>query len=879
MNSHTPNTPTITPAPGPSDLSEHTPMMRQYLAIKAEHPEELLFYRMGDFYELFFDDAREAARLLDITLTARGQSAGEPIPMCGVPFHAVEGYLARLVRLGRAVAICEQVGDPSTSKGPVARQVQRIVTPGTLTDEALVEAGLGSQLLAVNFAADQRIGIALLDLSGGTIVTEETDLNGLIEALHKHRPAEALLHTDLPQAVVDEVGAAVDSVRMLDGIRFDAPGASARLGEHFGYDVCAIKQIDADSPCLGAAWVALEYARHTQCQELTFVNQLILREDQQLIGMDPGTRRNLEIDRRVNGDTTATLFALLNTTATAMGARLLQQWLNEPLREQGAALARQNWLRAALTGTHTDIFRTLLRGIGDLSRVLSRIALGSASPRDLKRLGLALAQIPAMASALQVLDDRLADELRDALDDFDELHALLERAIIEEPPATIRDGGFIARGFSAELDELLDMTANSAQWLAELEAKERERTGISTLKVGYNRVHGYYIETSKAQAKDMPEQYTRRQTLKNAERFISPELKTFEEQALSAQSRALQMEKALYSDLLETLNRHQDSLRRMAEVLASVDVLACLAERAQALGFVPPTFTATNGIDIRGGWHPVVKAASITPFIANDLQLHDQRHMLILTGPNMGGKSTYMRQTALICLLAYVGSYVPAAAAELGPLDRIFTRIGAADDLAGGRSTFMVEMTETAHILHNASAHSLVLLDEIGRGTSTYDGLALAWACAEHLASQQRPLTLFATHYFELTSLPQSFPQLDNVHMSAQEHADNIVFLYRVAPGPANQSYGIAVAKLAGVPASVLASAEQQLARLEALGAQPSQGDLFSAPSSPSPPAKASGNARAEALQARLTALQPDQLTPLEALNLLYELRSELLDG
>ena len=863
------------------DTSQHTPMMQQYLGIKAEHPDELLFYRMGDFYELFFEDAKVAAALLDITLTARGHSSGEPIAMCGVPFHAVDSYLARLVKQGRSVAIVEQVGDPATSKGPVARQVQRIITPGTLTDDNLLEGLHASVLMAIK-PQGSVFGIAFMDLSNSHIeVMEIADQSALDDFLHQVRPTEILLQENIDLKVTFKA-----STRRLQRSQFDNNAALRQLNTHFGHNVVDVTGIRLDSPLLGATCAVLTYAKQTQCQDLKFIQKIRhLSQSQQLI-LDAQSRRNLEIDQRVNGAQDLTLYALMNTTQTPMGGRLLRRWLNEPSRNKDIVEARQAWVTASIGQRCTGHLQTLLKGIGDLERILTRIALGSASPRDLDRLRNALTRIPAVREQANQLDVSLQRQLADKLPNFTPLQTLLDAALIEAPPATIRDGGFIAAGFSDALDKLNQLTQNSAAWLAELELKERNRTQISTLKVGFNRVHGYYIETSKANHGDIPADYIRRQTLKNAERYITEELKQFEEEALSAQSRALQLEKRLYDELVADVFEHYADLRQACEAIAQTDVLACFAERAETLDFAPPEFQDAPGIFIDEGWHPVVKAASPNPFIGNTLKLGGQTlehpkpqqeensalpQMLILTGPNMGGKSTFMRQTALICLLAYCGSYIPAKTARIGPLDRIFTRIGAADDLAGGRSTFMVEMTETAHILHNATPHSLVLLDEIGRGTSTYDGLALAWAVAEHLAIKTNALTLFATHYFELTSLPAQLPNVGNVHMSATEHQGDIIFLYSVDPGPASQSYGIQVAKLAGVPRSVLQKAREKLAGFEQGNTDPLQPDLFRLAT------PVSGKTQEEELVLeQLEQLNADELSPKQALTLIYEIQAKL---
>jgi len=857
--------------PGDSPLVSHTPMMQQYLQIKAEHPNELVFYRMGDFYELFFEDAKVAADLLDITLTARGHSAGDPIPMCGVPFHAADAYLAKLVKLGRAVAICEQVGDPATTKGPVERQVQRIITPGTLTDEALLDGHQSSLLMAVK-PYNGHFGVACLDLSSPHLeVTEVTGAQGLSDLLSQRRPTELIYpaNAELPRS--PDLNS-----RALSDTLFNNSSALLQLQQHFGHDVTTVNEIDPDSPILGAAAAAMAYAKETQRQPLHFIQQIRHLQFRSQLLLDAQTRRNLEIDVRVNGAHDHTLFALMNTTQTPMGGRLLRRWLNEPSQDVDEISARQLWVTSAIERHAADALQTILSGVGDLERILTRIALGSATPRDLDRLRRSLALLPSLSKQADMVDAPLQQTLAAALPEFGELRQLLDSALVESPPATIRDGGFIAEGFDADLDKLLALTNHSAQWLADLELSERQRTQIATLKVGYNRVHGYYIETSKASSGEIPPEYIRRQTLKNAERYITPELKQFEEEALSAQSRALALEKALYTTLLERVNAQHEALRRTAQAISQIDVLACFAERAQSLDFSAPVFSPEIGIHISGGWHPVVKAASTAPFIANDLALGEVDRMLILTGPNMGGKSTYMRQIALICLLAYCGSYVPAQSARIGPLDRIFTRIGAADDLTSGRSTFMVEMTETANILHNASSQSLVLLDEIGRGTSTYDGLALAWAVAEHLACITHCMTLFATHYFELTSLPQATPGVGNLHLSATEHRGDIVFLYRVEEGPASQSYGIQVAKLAGVPRSVLKQARSKLTSLEQNNIDTQQPDLFTLSSPPDNPALTAEAAAESATLERLEQLDIDHMSPRDALDTLYDLQALL---
>ncbi len=834
-------------------------MMQQYLRIKAEHPDTLLFYRMGDFYELFYDDARRAAKLLEITLTARGQSGGQPIPMCGVPYHAATGYLARLVRLGESVAICEQIGDPATSKGPVERRVERVVTPGTLTEEALLDAAGDSRLAGI-CGSGGRFGIAWLELAGGRFCVEEVANEAALRTeLARLKPTEILLPDDPTLAAVC---APLAFCRTRDALEFDADLARATLTRHLGTHDLRGFGCDDLTLALGAAAAVLSFAKGTYRQSLEFIDGLTRVMPDATVLLDAPTRRNLEIDQRIDGSRDNTLFAVLNTTRTPMGARMLRDWLNAPSRDRGVVLARQRAVAALLEAYADEVLAGPLHDIGDLERVLTRIALRSAAPRDLARLRDALVVLPDIRVSLGTLvDDRLRT-LAVSLGNFESIQQLLTRALAEELPATLRDGGVIADGYDAQLDTLRNATTNAGQWLIDLEARERERTGISSLKVGYNRVHGYYIESNRAAAASVPPDYVRRQTLKNAERYITPELKAFEDDALTGQSRALARERALFDELLDAINEHSARLRACASALAELDVLASMAERARRLKLVAPEFSDDSGFDIDAGRHLVVEHVQSAPFIANDLRLDAARRMLIVTGPNMGGKSTYMRQAALIVLLAYTGSFVPARSARIGPVDRIFTRIGAADDLSGGRSTFMVEMSEAANILHNATPQSLVLLDEIGRGTSTYDGLALAWACASYLARELRAFTLFATHYFELTALAEQLPGVANVHLAATEHRQQIVFLHAVREGPASQSYGIQVARLAGVPNAVLANARRKLEELEVTAAAAvavPQIDLFAAPDR-------------NPLRDQLAALDPDALSPRDAHALLADL-------
>ncbi|MBF8222340.1 DNA mismatch repair protein MutS [Halomonas sp. 328] len=847
----------------------HTPMMQQFLKIKRDHPDVLLFYRMGDFYELFYEDAKRAAALLDITLTQRGQSAGAPIPMAGVPYHSAEGYLARLVAAGESVAICEQIGDPATSKGPVERKVVRIVTPGTLYDEALLDARRDNLLLAVH-PRQGLWGLAWLELSSGRFGVLEVEGEGeMLAELQRLDPAEVLVGEDLelPPQLAERRG-----LRRQSAWLFDAESAQRILCDQFGVQDLRGFGCAHLETALTAAGVLIDYARDTQRSRLPHVTAIGVESRDDAVVIDAASRRNLEIDINLGGGTDNTLASVLDTTTTAMGSRLLKRWLNRPLRDATLVTQRQAAVTLLLEAEGYSGLREALKPIGDCERILARVALYSARPRDLARLRDALIALPELAAVLTGYPEGSSlDELKRQIRPYPELADTLGRALVENPPVVIRDGGVIAEGFDAELDEHRGLAEHAGDYLVRLETRERERTGLPGLKVGYNRVHGYYIEIPRAQAKEAPADYIRRQTLKNAERFIIPELKEFEDKALSAKSRALAREKLLYDGLLDTLNAELEALQATSRALAALDVLTTFAERAEALDFTRPTLEASPGLEIRGGRHPVVEQVSDGPFVPNDLVMDDERRMLVITGPNMGGKSTYMRQAALIALLAYTGSFVPAAAARLGPVDRIFTRIGSSDDLAGGRSTFMVEMTETANILHNASDQSLVLMDEIGRGTSTFDGLSLAWASAEHL-TRTRAFTLFATHYFEMTALAEQADGVANVHLTAAEHKEGIVFMHRVEEGPASQSYGLQVAQLAGVPQGVIARAREKLAQLEQQevdqprpatdGATPLQNDLFA--SAPHPLVEALGG------------LDVDDLSPRQALELLYQWKKRL---
>lgn len=837
-------------------------MMRQYLAIKAQHPDMLLFYRMGDFYELFHEDAEKAARLLGITLTKRGSSNGEPIKMAGVPYHAAEQYLAKLTKLGEAVAICEQVGDPAKSKGPVERQVMRILTPGTLTDSALLDDTRNNLLLAV-YPGDGLVGLARINLASGEFILSEIAPGLLGQELERISPVELLIADDFNHPAVTQYSCAK---RRLSDWQFDFDSATAILTKQFNtFDLAGYGCSDLN-PAIAAAGALLDYIKHTQRTTLPHINGLTVEQSSHFIQIDAATRRNLEIDQTIRGESTPTLYSLLNTTQTAMGARLLRYWLHHPLRQLSEVNARLQTVSALINHHDLASLRLALRAVADIERITTRIALKTARPRDLSSLLDSLLQLPLIQASLDSDSAALIAEIKQALLVPEFASELIARAIKSEPSSVLREGGVIADGFDAELDELRGMQANCGEFLLKYEAEERERTGLSNLKVEYNSVHGFYIEISRAQAENAPSEYRRRQTLKNVERFITPELKTFEDQVLSANDRALAREKMLYDLILDQLAPSIPALQLNAVAVAQLDVLTSFAERAQALKYVAPEFVNEDGFNIVGGRHPVVEQIA-QPFIANDVVLSPYRQMLLITGPNMGGKSTFMRQTALIVLLAHCGCFVPATSAKIGQIDRIFTRIGASDDLAGGRSTFMVEMTETANILNNATSQSLVLLDEIGRGTSTFDGLSLAWACAKQLLEKNRSYTLFATHYFELTRLVEEFKQVANVHLDAAEHENGIVFLHHVQEGAANQSYGLQVAQLAGIPKSVVAAAKRKLTQLEKqnIDAGP-QVDMFVAPESPEIPL--------HAVVSELETLEPDELTPKQALEALYRLKT-----
>src|ERR1700735_2026795 len=855
----------------PEEKVNHTPMMQQYLRIKAQHPDVLLFYRMGDFYEMFYDDARRAAQLLDIALTQRGASGGAPIPMAGVPVVTLDGYLAKLVRKGQSVAICEQRGEPGKTKGPMDREVVRIVTPGTLTDEALLEERRDT-LLACVCGQNGRFGLAWLDLSAGRFsVMELASLAALEAEVERLRPAE-ILAPDGAQPALARSSVEDRPWRTRAPWHFEIDSATRALTEQFrtrdlaGFG-CADKPL-----AIAAAGALLAYVRETQKSALPHLLSITTEERDAALIMDPATRRNLELDESITGADEFTLAGVFDRTTTAMGGRLLRRWLHRPLRDRDILRARYHAVATLIDHDQHAAIAEGLAAVGDLERILARIALRSARPRDLVQLRAALGALPSLRRILIAAPSPLLQRLTLSINDHHEEHSLLHRAINEAPPHYLREGGVIAAGFDAELDELRALGSNTEQFLIDLEQRERERSGLSSLKLGFNRIQGFFIEVNRSQADKVPAEYLRRQTVKSAERFITPELKSFEDRVLGARERAQARERTLYEALLDQLSGNLSALQASATAIAEVDVLSCFAERATTLQCAQPELVDEPMLRIDAGRHPVVERAGREPFIPNDLRFDDSRRMLIITGPNMGGKSTYMRQTALIVILAHVGCFVPARRAILGPLDRIFTRIGASDDLAGGRSTFMLEMTETANILNNATDKSLVLMDEVGRGTSTFDGLSLAWACAAFIAKKIRCFTLFATHYFELTNLATEAPGVANVHVEAVEHGDNLVFLHSVKEGPANQSYGLQVAALAGIPKSVTTQARRYLTELErerdALRSHNSpQGELALFAPTAAPVAESA------ALEA-LRAVDPNTLSPRDALDLLFRLKS-----
>ena len=844
---------------------QHTPVMQQFLGFKAEYPDMLLFFRMGDFYELFYDDAKKAARLLNITLTKRGKSGGNAIPMAGVPYHAVDNYLAKLISLGESVVICEQIGDPALCKGPVERKVVRIITPGTITEDVLLNERVSNILLSIH-NTDNKLGIASVELSSGQVSLSEIDSDcSLEDIIEQYQPSEILVSESFQQ---DITNIKTITITKRPDWHFNPKSAETIIREQYkvkDLNGFGCQNMDKSISALGCL---IQYLNDTQKTKLTHLQTPRINIADDIVQIDAVSRRNLELESGLVEGKSHSLLNVIDNTSTVMGSRLLRRWLQQPIRDHKRLKLRYDAVEKLIDNRRHSDFHETMRGICDIERIMSRIALKSARPRDLIQLRNSLHLIPEIKIELDKIDSPRLIALSEDINLFPELLDTLNRALIDEPPVVIRDGGVIAEGYDSELDELRQLSNDAGQFLIDLEEQEKQRTGIQGLKVGYNRVHGYYIEISRLHSSDVPDNYTRRQTLKAAERFITPELKDFENKILSAKDKSLAREKELYDKLLEIIAEYLPQLQYCASALAEFDIYLCFAEIAETLYFNAPVLTEDKGITIEAGRHPVVEQIQSEPFIANDLTLNNKQQMLIITGPNMGGKSTYMRQTALIVLLAHIGCYVPAEKAVIGPVDRIFTRIGASDDLASGRSTFMVEMTETANIINNATSNSLVLMDEIGRGTSTYDGLSLAWACASHLAKETQAYTLFATHYFELTSLPEHENNVVNVHMGVVEHGDEIVLLHTVKPGPANQSYGIQVASLAGIPAKIIASAKQRLNEIE-------QQSIVEKPESPQTDLF-NEKTLENKLSQKLQEIDPDSTNPKQALALLYELHAML---
>ncbi|MCF6300061.1 MAG: DNA mismatch repair protein MutS [Proteobacteria bacterium] len=847
-----------------ADNPTHTPMMMQFLKIKADYQDMLLFYRMGDFYELFFSDAQKASKILGITLTHRGKSNGEPIPMAGVPYHAADNYLAKLVKKGHSIAICEQVGDPATSKGPVERKVMRIITPGTVTEEALMDAHKENLLLAIH-SCKQGYGLAYMELSSGSFVVQSVDDFETLEAqINRLAPSEILLSED------SELSYRLKQYPCLNRPPwdFDRETASHLISKLYKTKDLSGFGINESDRFLPAAGALLQYIQHTQKTTLSHLQGIQVEILDEYMHLDANSRKNLEIDFHAEGNYELTLCGFLDQCATAMGSRLLRRWIKQPLRNKTILQHRLDSIEALISSGMNDALQMLLKGIADIERIITRISLKTARPRDLVSIRESLKVVVEVKTLLLNIDDDKIQQINQHLNPHQELIELLQLAIKENPPVIIRDGGVIADGYHPELDELRRISTDAGQYMLDFEAKQQQETGINGLKVGYNRVHGFYIEISKLHSDKAPEHYIRRQTLKAAERYTTPELKQFEQKVLSSKEKTLAFEKQLYSELLEKFEPHISSLQSCSQAISSVDCFANLAERAVCHNFSKPTLSNELIIDIKKGRHPVVENIQDTPFEPNDLMMDQQHKMLIITGPNMGGKSTYMRQTAIITLMACIGSYVPADAATIGDIDRIFTRIGAGDDLTRGRSTFMVEMSETANILHNATDKSLVLMDEIGRGTSTYDGLSLAHACAIHLATVNRSFTLFATHYFEITCLADELENTENVHLDAVEHGESIVFLHSVKKGAANKSYGLQVAALAGIPSKTLNNAKRYLKQLESqptgkiIEQIPFQTTLFD-DYRPEP----------SKVENELKSLNADDLTPRQALDLIYRLK------
>jgi len=862
-----------------------TPMFRQWLAAKREHPDALLLFRMGDFYELFFDDARIAAPILEIALTARGRGTKTEAPMCGIPHHALGAYVAKLVDRGYRVAICEQVEDPRKAKGMVRREVVRVLSPGTFADpERLApDRGLWLAAIAPPGEGDPNWGIALVDLSTGEmLLARREDGAGVADLLARHEVREVLVPEGGKETVtrhLPEISGARPVVTTTTPDRFHPGLAPSTVLDYLG-----VRSLDAfgcppDHPGLAAAAAALRHLEDTQHARPRHLDRLRVEDEGEILLLDASTRRNLELVRNLRDATRRhTLLEVLDRTRTPVGARRLRSWILAPLRDAGAIHRRQEVVGALVDDPGLrDEIREVLGGIRDLERLLGRAALGTATPHDLAALRRSLEGLAPLGDALGRIATPLGRDLAGRLDRLEDLLGLLARALADEPGGAPGEGRVIREGYDADLDEARELARGGRRLVAAIEARERERTGIPSLKVRYNKVFGYFIEVTRANLSRVPEDYERRQTLASGERFVTPELKELEARILSAEERVGTRERELFDELLREVVRRGSRLRETADVIGDLDALASLAEVAATEGYVRPVVDEEDRLEIVDGRHPVVeRLVGAGGFVPNDCRLDDGQRILVVTGPNMGGKSTYLRQVALLVLMAQVGSFVPAREARIGVVDRVFCRVGAADNLAGGESTFMVEMIETANILHGATERSLVVLDEIGRGTSTWDGMAIAWAVVEHLHDHPRvrPKTLFATHYHELTELATRLPRLANVHITVREHGHEVIFLHRVEPGASDRSYGIHVARLAGLPDPVVRRAREILENLvaEHAGARnlvrpapgaPLQLDLFAAPRS---------DPAAEEILARLAGIDPDDTTPRRALEILAEL-------
>ncbi|CCG19185.1 DNA mismatch repair protein MutS [Taylorella asinigenitalis 14/45] len=860
----------------PPDAASLTPMMQQYFNLKSQAGDDvLLMFRMGDFYEMFYDDAQLASRILNLTLTKRGHTGGNDIPMAGIPVQSLDQYLSRLVASGLSVAIGEQVGDPASSKGPVERKLVRIITPGTITDENLLPQKSDSLILCI-YSKGVHSGITWLNLANGDFASSEILSKSLDQELYRLSPAEIIV----PESSNYKFSYKCTITKVPDW-HFDLKECTLRLKEFFKIDDLSVFGLGVEASLnIISAGCLLRYIVKTQNENLGHIKKIYIESESRFLGLDPFTRKNLELTESLSSSKGPTLFSTLDNCETGMGSRLLRNWIHNPLKNNSEINERQTNVSQFLQPTNEEfsisqILKTLkdqLKPITDIERLSSRVAMLTIKPKELAKLRDSLHTLEVVRKFLLENYGNLSINL-ECIPKAEELKEYLSRAIATEPSTQIRDGGVIAKGFDAELDDLRNTSSNNGSFLLEYETKLKEATGISLLRVEYNRVQGFFIEIPKSRAENVPDTFRRKQTLKNVERFTTPELKQWEDKILSADERALKREKYLYDEILQNIQIWVSLLQDIAKLVASIDVYSALAYHAYNNNWIKPELVEGTSIAIEQGRHPVVER-TIEKFTANDCFLNSENRMQIITGPNMGGKSTYMRQTALIVLLARMGSYVPAESASIGEVDAIFTRIGASDDLAGGRSTFMVEMIEAASILTNSTNGSLVLMDEIGRGTSTYDGLSLAWAIACRLLNHNKSLTLFATHYFELTRLVDEYKGIANVHLSAVETSDGLVFMHEVHDGPANKSYGIQVAQKAGLPMAVIKQAQNVLERLNQSNS--SQMDLFDTQVSDidvSFEDPAETRDKFKNLQDFISDIDPDELSPREALETLYRLK------